>query len=238
RVFRNQLRSALIRAAVPRRLFRLARSVGNRARPERIYPKWYTRRLVQRALDLTLNRTENGLHFQTSQGRRYYEIASSAVYGSMIQDRRAAGTIAGIDVLIPFRDRDLLAFLMAIPGEMVNLGGVPKGLLREAMRGVLPEAIRNRRTKADFTAINNRAVVAELPFIRTLFSEGACSVEAGLVDGDAVHAQLAAFGGRLGESDNALARRLVIGLGSLELWMREFFGDPDERATCRHAAKN
>ena len=109
-------------------------------------------------------------------------------------------------------------------------------LAREACG--LPEAIRNRRTKADFTAINNRAVVAELPFIRTLFSEGACSVEAGLVDGDAVHAQLAAFGGRLGESDNALARRLVIGLGSLELWMREFFGDPDERATCRHAAKN
>ncbi|MEO6119861.1 MAG: asparagine synthase-related protein [Terriglobales bacterium] len=58
----------------------------------------------------------------------------------------------------PFRDRDLIAFLMAIPGEKVFLDGAVRGLHREAMRGILPEAIRTRTDKGHFTAIGQQGV--------------------------------------------------------------------------------
>lgn len=62
----------------------------------------------------------------------------------------------------PFRDRDLIAFLMAIPGEKVFLNGAVRGLHREAMRGVLPEAIRTRTDKAYFTALGQQGVFQDL----------------------------------------------------------------------------
>ncbi len=49
----------------------------------------------------------------------------------------------------PFRDRDLIALLMAMPGEMVYRNG-SRGIHRDAMLGILPEDIRLRRTKASF----------------------------------------------------------------------------------------
>jgi asparagine synthase (glutamine-hydrolysing) len=130
----------------------------------------------------------------------------------------------GLEVLHPFRDRDLLEFLMAIPGEVVNLDGVPKGLLREAMRGVLPEPIRNRRSKADFTALSNRGIAREYPLIKELIASDSCVVRAGLVDPGVVLQELAALKAQLDGSHTAVAGWRLISLASLEVWMREFFG--------------
>jgi asparagine synthase (glutamine-hydrolysing) len=51
----------------------------------------------------------------------------------------------GIERLTPFLDRDVIAFLMSIPGEVQNRDGVPRALLRDAMRGIVPEPILRRR---------------------------------------------------------------------------------------------
>lgn len=67
-----------------------------------------------------------------------------------------------IETTYPFRDRDLVAFLMAIPGEKVFLQGIPRGIHCEAMRGILPEEIRTRRTKADFSRIARQSAVVDL----------------------------------------------------------------------------
>lgn len=67
----------------------------------------------------------------------------------------------GFEVAFPFLDRDLVAFLMAIPGEIQTWKGVPKGILREAMRSELPERIANRRWKASLGAVANAALAAE-----------------------------------------------------------------------------
>jgi asparagine synthase (glutamine-hydrolysing) len=113
---------------------------------------------------------------------------------------------------------------MAIPGEVVNQGGVPKGLLREAMRGILPEAIRNRRWKADFTAFGNQAVAAEYPVIVDLLTRDSCAVRAGLVDPSIVERELAVFKTRLSQTETAVAGWRMAELAGLELWLREFFG--------------
>jgi asparagine synthase (glutamine-hydrolysing) len=49
----------------------------------------------------------------------------------------------------PFFDVRLIRFLAAVPGDQ-RRRGVIKFVLRNAMRGVLPEVVRTRDTKADF----------------------------------------------------------------------------------------
>jgi hypothetical protein len=54
-----------------------------------------------------------------------------------------------IESVTPFLDRDVIAFLMSIPGETQTRNGVPRALLRDAMRGIVPDAILRRRWCAD-----------------------------------------------------------------------------------------
>ncbi len=51
----------------------------------------------------------------------------------------------GVEHVTPFLDRDVIAYLMSVPGEVLNRGGVPRGLLRDAMIGIVPPAILRRR---------------------------------------------------------------------------------------------
>jgi asparagine synthase (glutamine-hydrolysing) len=55
-----------------------------------------------------------------------------------------------IEIRHPFHDRRLTEFVMACPGRMLRQGERKKFVLREAMKGTLPEGIRNRTTKAAF----------------------------------------------------------------------------------------
>lgn len=53
----------------------------------------------------------------------------------------------------PFFDRRLVEFSLAIPEEQRWCNEWPKAVLRKAMVGILPEHIRNRKDKAEFSSI-------------------------------------------------------------------------------------
>ncbi len=58
----------------------------------------------------------------------------------------------GVELRHPFHDRRLTEHLIGAPGHLFLGGnGERKLLLREAMRGVLPETVRTRQSKADFS---------------------------------------------------------------------------------------
>jgi asparagine synthase (glutamine-hydrolysing) len=60
----------------------------------------------------------------------------------------------GIERRHPFYDRRLVEFVLSLPEEQRSLGEWPiKAVLREAMRGILPEFIRARRDKTRFLCI-------------------------------------------------------------------------------------
>jgi asparagine synthase (glutamine-hydrolysing) len=59
-------------------------------------------------------------------------------------DEKLAASCA-IEPLAPFLDREVIAYLMSIPGDVQNRHGVPRALLRDAMRGIVPDAILARR---------------------------------------------------------------------------------------------
>ena len=50
----------------------------------------------------------------------------------------------------PFLDDEFLRFVATLPPLALFQGGYRRGLLREAMRGLLPEDLRLRETKAHF----------------------------------------------------------------------------------------
>jgi asparagine synthase (glutamine-hydrolysing) len=66
------------------------------------------------------------------------------------QDRQAAAF--GLRTRDPFLDHELVEFMFRVPGELKIADGITKRLLREAMRGVLPEATRTRIAKTGWNA--------------------------------------------------------------------------------------
>ena len=72
----------------------------------------------------------------------------------LVNERRElAAAHQGVELRFPFYDRRLLEFMLAVPwGEKVT-NGVVKPFLRETP-GLLPEALRNLREKADYSGVN------------------------------------------------------------------------------------
>jgi asparagine synthase (glutamine-hydrolysing) len=56
----------------------------------------------------------------------------------------------GIEARVPFLDHRLVEFSIAMGGRHKIVGGDTKRVLRSAMRGILPEPVRNRRDKLGF----------------------------------------------------------------------------------------
>jgi asparagine synthase (glutamine-hydrolysing) len=82
-----------------------------------------------------------------------------------------AGMWHSIESRTPFADDpDLMELVFTIPDVFKIHGGYRKALLREAMRGLLPEAIRTRRDKMGFVAPNNDWLQALSPLAESYFA--------------------------------------------------------------------
>lgn len=77
-------------------------------------------------------------------------------YALEVLDRKAAAR--GIESRVPFWDEDLVAFMLSVPADHKLRGGWTRWILREAMRGRLPEAVRRRRDKHDFAHYMTRSL--------------------------------------------------------------------------------
>lgn len=136
-------------------------------------------------------------------------------------DKMAA--LHGFDVAFPFLDRDLLTFVMAVPGEMLSRDGVPKAILREALAGVLPDAIARRSTKADFTGVANEGMAQEYGRILELIRASGYAARFGYLRKDLSGAPFTL--GDFGSDRNCLATWAVRDLLGLELWLQCFWGE-------------
>jgi asparagine synthase (glutamine-hydrolysing) len=91
----------------------------------------------------------------------------------------------GLEERSPLADRRVIEFALALPETQRWRHDQPKFILRQAMRGLLPESVRQRRTKADFSH----------PFADTLQAYGGTQLfdslvteRLGWVDGEEVRA--------------------------------------------------
>lgn len=123
--------------------FRRIQRVLSQRRPKPLFPKWLNSELVEslnlkaRWSDPLPNLPQN-VHPEHANG---YASLFLPQWRYMFERQDAAYTQAAIDVCYPFLDLRLVNYLLAIP-EMPFF--FRKFLLREAMRGRLPEKIRRR----------------------------------------------------------------------------------------------
>ena len=221
--FRHQFWADLLRAHLPGRFRPLLRRIRAKTEPGH-YPTWYSKPFRQRALDRAVGQTGLQGEFASKHAEECYRHAHSKYHLNDLEESRKMCAAYGLEPAYPFMDRDLISFIMAIPGEVVNWQGVPKGLFREAMRGILPEAIRLRRWKADFTEFVNEGTAHEYDEFQRFFESDCLAVEFGYVDGDAVRHALEEMKPNVHDAYSAVPTWRVAALVSLELWLQVFFG--------------
>jgi asparagine synthase (glutamine-hydrolysing) len=90
----------------------------------------------------------------------------------LISDR--ASMANGVELRVPFLDDRLLEFCAAIPEDLKMRGFSEKSVLREAMRGLIPEKIRRRRKRPFYTPINDWFFAEPAPeYVEDALSESA-----------------------------------------------------------------
>ena len=131
----------------------------------------------------------------------------------------------GVEMRHPMHDLRLAHFFMGVPGRMLRRNGEKKHILREAMRGTLPEIVRTRQDKAIFiTSLID--VIAER--FRECPPQQLLPVRMGWVDGDRIEAMFVpALEWRNAGSTGPLERaRLgpVWFVVAMDLWLEHAFG--------------
>ncbi len=131
------------------------------------FAPWIDRRLARRVdLAARLARPRRKLpgatHAQTATVR---SVESGWVFHGLEMEARAA-SYHGLELRYPFTDRRLVAFCLAIPEDQRARSGITKWVLRGAMKGLLPEIVRMRRDKAEFSEVVEQALTT-LPALPT-----------------------------------------------------------------------
>jgi asparagine synthase (glutamine-hydrolysing) len=220
-VFKRRLAAALLKYHAPD-VAAVCRRVRDAVRRRPAARAWYTDEFARRARPAARRRRpiEGTAHARSL----YAEIRSQYAVSCMEWNNKIAA-MHGLDIAFPFLDRDLVGFLMAIPGEMVTRAGVPKALLRDGYRGVIPEAIIHRSSKADFTDRANAGLTTDRSIALDGIRNG-LSVERRYVRRQAFDA-IAAL--PLDDASSVVNARALTDLFALEVWLREFVG-PNRRS--------
>ena len=211
---------------MPRRLVSPLKWVRRRLLGVERPKPWFSDAFLRRGLRLANRPATLGEGFHSAQARSIYLEARSKYHVHVMEWHNKIGGQFGLDASVPFLDRELLAFLMAIPGEAQNPGGVPRGLLRAATQGVLPESVRTRRGKADFSYLVNGGVARDMPTICEMLSSNSLGVRLGYLDGARLAPAVTRLSvGTLAESGCESSWDLADLVG-LEIWLRVFFDGP------------
>lgn len=122
----------------------------------------------------------------------------------------------GVEVRVPLLDPEIVNFAAKLPLSLKQRGRVGKWVLREAMRGLLPDEVLNR-SKTGFAAPLRRWLRQDLrPIVEDVLSAPALN-RRGLFEPQAVKQLIIAD--REGRIDAAYT---IFGLFCIELWCRQF----------------
>jgi asparagine synthase (glutamine-hydrolysing) len=218
---KSYYRDVLLRDFIPDGLMPAARSM-RRILGRDDYPRWYTKSFQRRALKRNRVYRRPGRGIGGKQAEACYQFIALAHRLNCVEESNKMAAARGMVSAHPFLDRDLIEFMMAIPSEIATWQGVAKGLFREAMRGVLPENIRTRDWKSDFTAFNNRSVAKDYSRFQQLLRPDCLAVQYGYLDPKGLLNRFSQHESALNLNVATPARWVTSTVG-LELWLNVFF---------------
>ncbi len=230
--FRQRLFADLLEYDLPRWARQALRSVRGTWKQPEPWDDWYAEPFRREAgpdvfgheLSRTASSGDTGPG-ATVLARALYREVRSRYHGLCLEWNNKIDSVYGVEPAFPFLDRDLLEFLMGVPGTMLVRDGVPKALLRSGLSGAVPDSILQRRTKGDFTAEVNDASRRDFPAVARMLGPDSLVVQLGYVDADKVNRGLAALLGAMQGSASCVASWRLTGLVALEIWLRQFVGN-------------
>jgi asparagine synthase (glutamine-hydrolysing) len=204
---------------IPGPIWRSLRNGRRRLSSDR---SWYTEEFWERA------RQAEVIQQFRSPGRSahqqsIYALVRPMYYQQWLERSNKLTAVNGLEEAFPFFDRDLISFMLAIPGGVACSGGIPKALLRAAMRGILPEAIAGRRWKAQVTQELADSMNREFCSLSRYLACDTLCAKFGFVDESRLKAALPALAPTEG---SALDEKIwMLGeIFGLELWLQTFWG--------------
>lgn len=90
-------------------------------------------------------------HFKGSEAQLYNDFHFTTL-PTILRNFDRAAMRNGIEIRMPFLDYRLVSFVFSLPMESKLEGGFTKRVLRDAMKGMLPEFVRTRQLKTGFNA--------------------------------------------------------------------------------------
>ena len=144
--FRNRFRRELLLNATPRAIRRWLRPF--RTAMARSHVRWP----IGDAVAARVRRRRRPLihpRYATVHARTIYQTVRAKSHRLEIESDAKIASGCGLAHVTPFLDRDVIAYLMSVPGEVLNRDGVPRALLRDAMDGIVPADILRRTWRDD-----------------------------------------------------------------------------------------
>jgi asparagine synthase (glutamine-hydrolysing) len=209
----------LMHAFLPDALKPAARKVRDRLNHRASAQPWYSHDLIARVRARPVAVAEPS--FGSNYARSIYRRARSRGYQIAMVWDNAIALNNGIEMVFPYLDRDLIEFLMAIPGENLSHGGVHRAILRTSMGNVLPRSVAERRWKGDLTRSFNEAVGGQLPEIAAVLESPGGAIELGMLDRGGVKQLIRST---IEEPAGGTTKWRLIEIAGLDAWARAFFG--------------
>jgi asparagine synthase (glutamine-hydrolysing) len=219
KIMRHELWWVLWRGLIPYKLVRSVRKY--RGVTESRHPAWYVEQFREHALQRYLTSQQKTRRFGSHHAKTCYDFLTARPRLNSVEAENKIATLQGLEKAYPFMDTDLIEFVLAVPGYILNWKGVPKGLLREAMEGVLPESIRYRKWKSDFTGLNNDGVASDYSTFRHYLGSACLAVIKGYMDPIGLKHK---FPNQKLDRNNRFPAAQVTSAVALEGWLRVFGG--------------
>lgn len=164
-VFRRRFRLDLIKYSTPEFLLPVLRELRARFGGLTCDKPVFTDGLRRHARRSRFRPRQPRRAFAGVHAAAIYEMARARLYVHSMEWDNKAAAMHGLEYAFPFLDRDLIQFLMSVPGDVVCQDGVPKAILRRAMAGILPAEILRRRWKSSFGPNLIHELKADIPLL-------------------------------------------------------------------------
>ncbi len=149
----------------------LTHAVRARRSPTRHVPPWFTAESGR-----AYHATETPTSFIRRGVPRWWGYKVEALTrgtgtATLFDHSRRRSGLVGMQMRHPFADVDLVQLILSLPHELAFDARYSRPLVREAVRGIVPDEIRLRRSKSWFDRVQRAALTDDVPVIDRLLSD-------------------------------------------------------------------
>ncbi len=162
----------IINPLIPKKIKEAKHALTALTQPNRApsTPPWLTSKALEQ---FAIQRSSNPPHtrpFRNKAKQAWIQHISKS-YNHACQVYRWAGGLSQVDVRHPFFDRRLLEFTFAIPIGLWHQQGYRKWLLRQSMKGLLPDSVVWRDQKTRFDSYYKSELASHQQTVRVLLED-------------------------------------------------------------------